>query len=415
MADSSTFGGSAVVVFSQIAAAPQAMLSAAAAKTGALVPLAGVLLTIAFLSELATSVYQWWLAGSMDKLLGSLFRLAIIVAIPLAALASWSSASSLIPRYLQTTIAKELSGSNPLELIQKLIGVVDKFERQVFDAASKDVTQAPPGKPTTTVEVDINGNPTGSATVYQTPVGIGALTFIGERLINYMTAAVATILFMFLVGLPMMILSFVLLANLFGFQILAYVGMIVGPIMIVWLPWQPLSWLFMSWIKYMIVAGLSYAIAMLLGSIAQAGATALTTSLLLSFDMREGFLGLILALMPMFLALGATLLFMAWMVHKSEDIAQALISGGGGGGGGFMAIVQRSFNKSGGGKGGGKDKPAGGKDKPGGDKPGSDKPGGDKPGGDKAPSGAYASGQAAAASMNYVMQGAKNMAESFKE
>jgi hypothetical protein len=46
-------------------------------------------------------------------------------------------------------------------------------------------------------------------------------------------------------------------------------------------------------------------------------------------------------LLPLSIAAGVSLLFMAFLINKSEDIAKALISGGGAGSTGFIGAIQR--------------------------------------------------------------------------
>lgn len=363
--------------FLNIASAPESMLNAARGKVGALVGPAQVLLALATLAEATTIAYAWFLSGSVEKMLSGFFRLAIMVAVPLAALgtvggsSNWGAASAVIPSYFQGEIASAVSGgTEPLTVITKLTGLVDKFGRQMLEQIIDKKPPAPPppapDKPAPAVapEVLIGAGEFGALSSVGTAStggtfgnvvrSVGNVTLLAipnliEKTNKVLIVIVAYALFLVLVTIPAIILSFVLLANLFGAQILAYVGAIFGPLMIAFLPWQPMSWLFMNWVRYMIITGVSYAIALLLASIAAEGTSTMVDKFIAALDVGGGqvidFAGILVFYLPMFFATGATLLFMAWLVHKCEDIASALIGGGGAGGGGFIAIASRTLQQ----------------------------------------------------------------------
>jgi len=164
--------------------------------------------------------------------------------------------------------------------------------------------------------------------------------------------ALAVLIFVVLVGVPAVLFAGILLATLFGTQIVTYIGVAVGPLMICFLPWQPAAWLAQSWLKFMITAGLTYVVAMTLAFICKAGAASVTAAMTLALsvpDTELQDLGVIAVILPLAATLGTTILFMAWLMHKSEDIAQAIVSGGASSSGGsFIAVLSRNISKMGG-------------------------------------------------------------------
>lgn len=329
--------------FANLADAPNSMITAAQGMGSSLVGLGMVFLTMAFLAELTTATYSWWLGGDAASFLSRVFRLAIITAIPLAALQSWSSASGFIPTFLQGDVTKSVAGGvNPMSMLQAITRIIDIFWRDMLTQLENFKPDVAPGA---------SGWLDQASNAISSTLGAPIQAFL-----SIVAKIFAFVIFIILVGIPAVIFGAVLLATVYGSQIVGLIGVIFGPILICWLPWQPMSWLFQNWIKFMMKTGLTYAVAMVIATICKTGATAVTANITGGASGDVGPLGVVAMILPLCFALGVTLLFMSYILHKSEDIASSLIDGGSPGMGGTVSSIVRNMRQVSGSKGGNSNK-----------------------------------------------------------
>jgi hypothetical protein len=332
--------------FHMLASAPEAMLNAAMGKTGSLLRIGNILLTIAFLAELATLAFGYWMKGSLGDMLGGFLRLSVITAVPLAMLNEWQSAGTLISRLFQHDIAGAFGGTTPMDMIDTVLRVVDDFWK---DLSAQMLVVKHEATPTQTGHSFMDK---------VRAVGDALTPDVLSGLVSMIAKLLAAIVFIIFVAIPAAIFALVMLITLYGTQLLTVVGVCFGPIMICWLPWKPMSWTFMSWVKHMIQMGVTYAVAVLIASIASVGITTVGASLHNTGDGISGILGVYTLVLPACLMLGVMLLYMAHLVNQSNHIASGIVGGGGsghGGGSGLVVAAAMAASKL---KGGGKGKPS---------------------------------------------------------
>lgn len=162
----------------------------------------------------------------------------------------------------------------------------------------------------------------------------------------YVSLAIAILIII----IPLTAFSALLLGVLFGNALIMKIGIIFGPLAIAFIPYAPMSWLAMSWLRFMITTGLTLAIAYLVTSILATAMLPVFQTLLKTGVNSQG-IGLATIFMGASIAL--ILVFGCILLLKVDDIAQGLVGGGGAGGGGAIAgAALRSLKaRAGGGKG----------------------------------------------------------------
>jgi hypothetical protein len=322
--------------FEKLALVITTLITAAESKSGDLLPMGRILLTVAVTLELVTILYESFLKGDIPELIGRLFRLSIILSFPLMALANWSSAGTLIPRFFMNNVSAAVGADDPMKVVNKLFRSVEKDWRALgknllggSDAAEVNTDPSAVYDPVTglcTMNCDAKPKPSESSS-YSTSV---VTTIKGYILFIPMTVA-----FFIYIGIPMLILVLFFLATVYGVHLVIAVGVIFGPILICWLPWKPLSHLAENWIKFMMTQGLTYAVAICLATITMLGVDKLTES-----TQVTGIGDYIVNFIPYCLISCAMILFMAWLQSRADNIADALMNGKSESGGGFASVAQ---------------------------------------------------------------------------
>lgn len=288
-------------------------LEASTEFSGAFVDLGKKLLAVAFTIELMMMMFQYWIKGGANDLVAKFVRLLIVTSIPLMALHTWPELPNLLANFFEREMAGILTGSHgsTSDLVKKTI-------QDMFSAAYGMGDNAPPA----------NQGDDGWVV----------------RALMHMFAYV--VLF-----LPLIIVSLALLFALYGPQFMIAIGIILGPVLVAWLPMESMSNLATKWLNYMVTMGISFMVGMTLAAIMIRGITNFTSVV----EAQDTALGASLAgaigLLPTIVAL----LFLAYMLFKIEQIGAALVGGPSiGGGGGFMAMAAASIMRAGKGGGGGK-------------------------------------------------------------
>lgn len=327
---------------------PDEMLRSATALGSVLVGEGMLLLTYAFLATLAISLYRNLIvARGIEELMSDLVRAAVLGSITLALLNNWDGVSQAIPNWVRDSIINRLSPNNqPHNVIGQFIGIFGEMFREM------------------TAWVGTGARPCGEA-----QSGIFAqlsslwnsltLTNIIDVIMMYMSLALAILI----ISIPLALFSGIMMAVLFGNALIIKIAIIFGPVMIAWIPFAPMAWLAMSWLRFMLITTVTLAIAYLIAGLL-AGSILPVFRTLLGTAVNASGIGLPTIFMGVTIAI--VLLFGAWMLSKADDIASGLIGGGGASNGGsFIHSMSRSVQRV----------SLGGKGTPGGGKPDGARPG----------------------------------------
>ncbi len=289
----------------------QVLVDAAVDMQDGLVPTGQKLLGVALTLTVLNDVYQWWIKGDATELLAKGVRLFVITSIPaslLLAPGAWVSANQTLVGFFQHGVTQALGAASGANLGDVIKGTI----KSIVDA----VNVAQPASATTFSWL----NP-GSwfAAAAETFSSLGGL-FIELVLKVIVFIGVAAMM------LGMLVAGYVPLVSL-------QIGVIVGPILIAWLPFEPMANYAHTWLKFMIVNAMTIVVATILLLMTQAAVGSITGVLsdMLADGAVAGGLG---AFASTFTVL-AVLLFVAYMLFQADDIAGGLI-GHSSVGGGFM-------------------------------------------------------------------------------
>jgi hypothetical protein len=134
-----------------------------------------------------------------------------------------------------------------------------------------------------------------------------------------------------------------MLAVLFGNALIMKIAIIFGPVMIAWIPFSPMAWLAMSWLRFMLITAVTVAIAYLIAGLLASSMLPVFRTLL---NTGVNATGIGYATIWMGASIALVLLFGAWMLTKADDIASGLIGGGGASSGAtFVSSLSRTIQQ----------------------------------------------------------------------
>lgn len=373
------------------------LLSAAAGLNSSFVSLGLGILAVSFLLEAVGLVLNYWLRGGAQEVIARGLRLLIITSIPLAALGSWPQMSGYITNFFQRDMTAPIGiGGSGVQSISNAANGLFNAMTAVGNALKGAGSDTPPpasgatGTPLKSLPVCNQNNPgqgncvsgtqvmgpngqtlptcnahtglancvSSSGIVYgasgataTAPQAVAAQnndSFFGlGRMIKDLVISVVVGV---IIGIPALILSLAGIFALYGPLLMLAIGVIVGPILIAWLPWEPMSNFATTWLKYMITMGVSFVVGLVMMKISTNIITQLANTI--ANNMAAGNDSILGAIAGMFVVASA-MLFMAFMMLKTEHIGAALVGGPSvGGGGAFGGMLINSALRMG--RGGGK-------------------------------------------------------------
>lgn len=325
---------------------PDEVLKQADSLATALIGSSMILLSFSFLATVVISGYRNLLGGNgIEALITDLTRAVILAVIALALINNWSAASQVIPSWFKTDVISKLTtASDPASSITQFYAVFGDMFRGMTDWIETGA------KPCADADSGI------FASLQKLFDTLTLKTLIDViRLYLFLTLAILIIL------IPLTIFSAQLLFVLFGNALILKIGIIFGPLALAFMPFAPMAWLAMSWLRFMITTALTLAIAYLVAGILAASMLPVFQTMLRTAVNSEG---LSVATLLMGASIALILFFGIFLLSKVDDIASSLVSGGGGGGGGgaiagaamgaaMRGMRMRPGGASGGGKGGG--------------------------------------------------------------
>lgn len=378
------------------------MFNAAEGLSGNLVSMGRTILELSVTLTIINEVLQYWVGGGAQQLIGKMIRLAIITSIPAAVLApsagpmqwgQWGPMNGSLVNFFTNEIAGKIAGSSvaagdPLTTVENAVtamfaafpSITHNEQAAGQNSSGSATTAAAPGSPAT-IAMPSGGCPSGYA-----PSNGGRLCSLANSspsgntpseststwyAISHLGQTIATLLAELILLVPTTILSVALIFCLYGPLLMLLIGVILGPVLIAWLPFEPMSFLATGWLRYMISMGMACVVGILLATIG--------TSALQEFSnvlATPNITGDLWAYLGGIMATVVGMLFLAHIMFKVEHIAAALVSGPGvGGGASFLAFAAGRASRMVGGK------------KPGGDSQKSNQGQGDAGGGAGVPQG----------------------------
>lgn len=322
---------------------PDQMLRSATALGSALVGEGMLLLTYAFLATVAISLYRNLIvARGLEELLFDVVRACILGSITLALLNNWGSVSQILPNWINNSVISKLTtGNEPASVIGQFYAVFAEMFREM------------------TAWIQTGAKPCGDA-----QGGILASlqslwdTITLKTIMDVIWMYVALGLAILIIIVPLTLFSAIMLAVLFGNALIMKIAIIFGPVMIAWIPFAPMAWLAMSWLRFMLITAVTVAIAYLIAGLLASSMLPVFRTLL---NTGVNATGIGYATIWMGASIALVLLFGSWMLTKADDIASGLIGGGGASSGAtFVSSLSRTVqqikmaSKGGGGGGGGR-------------------------------------------------------------
>lgn len=307
---------------------PDQMLRSATALGSALVGEGMLLLTYAFLATLAISLYRNLIVSrGLEELLFDVVRACILGSITLALLNNWGSVSQILPNWINgSVIARLTTGGDPATVIGQFYAVFAEMFREM------------------TAWIQTGAKPCGDA-----QGGILAAlqnifdTITLKTFMDVIWMYVALALAVLIIIIPLTLFSAIMLAVLFGNALIMKIAIIFGPVMIAWIPFAPMAWLAMSWLRFMLITAVTVAIAYLIAGLLASSMLPVFRTLL---NTGVNASGIGLATIWMGASIALVLLFGAWMLTKADDIASGLIGGGGASSGAtFVSSLSRTIQQ----------------------------------------------------------------------
>lgn len=282
----------------------QPIFDAAKTYTSSLVEAGKAFLGLAVLIELVNLIIQFWVKGGANDLIAKLVRLAIVTSIPLAMLVTWPVLPNTLIDFFEKHVSSVFSGVSGDAASQ-----VSTSINHVFRAVWGMSTAVGPA------------NTSGADHWYSLPS---------------VTRAMAHMLIYVVLFIPVLLLVIAMLFAMYGPMLMLYIGVIFGPILVAWLPFEPMSNLATKWLNYMITMGLSFAIGIGMASMMTTALGAFSTAVEQAGGAGDTVMATLAGLLPMV----AGIAFIGYMMLKIEHIAAALVGGPSvGGGAGFFGMA----------------------------------------------------------------------------
>lgn len=283
--------------------------------SGALVPLGKTFLALSVVMSFAYAVYDWWLGGVSDAL-ARLTRAGLILIIPLTLLFGWSGYMKTFTEFFSKEltapiVAVDGSGSGP----EAVKNAITKLSQSMFPNTRK-------------VDERSAWEKVRDFIVSEESIGGAVLSSLTAAFFELILFAIA------------LVVSLALVFALYGPLLALQLGVIFGPLLLSWMPFQPLSHLSRSWFTFMLSQGFALVVGV---TIAVLGAGVISDysdqMLAMASDPSLPWYAEIGAQFGGFMASTAVIVFVGFMLFRADDIAAAMIGGGGASMGGVGAAV----------------------------------------------------------------------------
>lgn len=281
------------------------------------IPIALKLLALSFTLAILFAVYQWWM-GEVGGALARITRAGLILIIPLTLLYgdNWRQTTDAATNFFSAGLTQPILGTSGATSGPEAIATtVTKLSRSMFPNAR---------------------NPDERTTLEKVKAFINSDESLGSMVFSGLTQAILELL-LFLLAL---LLSVALIFALYGPLLALHLGVIFGPLLIAWMPFNPMSHLARNWLQFMLSQGFALVVGITIAMLAVNSIEAFTDTM--AAMARESALPIhqeIAGKIGGFMASAAVIVFTAVMLFRADDIAAAMIGGGGAGAGGVGAVV----------------------------------------------------------------------------
>lgn len=294
------------------------LIETAGGMGGTFIPIGRVLLALSVVLALLFAVYDWWM-GAVSGAVSRAVRASIILTIPLFLLSgdNWTGSmktfSNFFASELTAPVLKSAGHSNGPEAIKETITRISKSMFPNARAAEDNRSTWEKVREFLVSEQTIGG------------AVFSALTEAFFELLLFVISAVLVV---------------ALIVALFGPLLALQLGVIFGPLLLAWMPFQPLSHLTRNWFQFMLTQGFALVVGVTMAVIAAASIEAYTNSMM-AMGSAPGlpWYEELAAKLGGFMASSAVILFVAFMLFRADDIAAAMLGGGGAGTGGVGAVI----------------------------------------------------------------------------
>lgn len=255
----------------------------------ALIPTGKTFLSLAIIITLINEVYQFWIRGDAQELVSRMFRLFVIASIPFTLLmvpGNWGTINETIVSFFREGVVgaiADVSGRVPSETIKETL-------EKIVNA----VNVSPPTREVGWIETIIQFG------TFLSQFALKMLVYLGIAL---MAAAMLVAAYVPLVALQ--------------------VGIIIGPLLVAWLPFEPMSDLARNWLKFMITNAMTFVVSVTLLAMT-AGVIEKTTATVSDMFQDNAFVGGV-GHVAAVLIIATIMLFIAYVLFQADEIAGGLI------------------------------------------------------------------------------------------
>lgn len=300
------------------------LLQASQTYGDALVPLGRKLLSLALVLTLLNAAYMWW-AGAVSGAMASALRGLLIFSIPFFLLNgnNWTAATGSLANFFQVEVTQPLlakgGGAGAGGGADLVKGMISKIGNSIWPEEKNSAGEKSGWDKTK----EFLSNPVNS---------------LGSSLFSSLTDFLLRVL-LTVVGMGLIV---AMLLALYSPLLMLQIGIILGPILICWLPFQPLADLSRQWFKFMVTSGMSLVVGVLLVLIVSTSIDSFVLSM--QGVGNDPDLPLVLELAAKiggFLSAAGVMIFIAVMLFKADEIASALVGGATAGGNVGSAIINK--------------------------------------------------------------------------
>lgn len=291
------------------------LVSGASKYHMALVPTGRTFLGVAITLTLLNDWYQFWIKGDAQEMVARMFRLFVVASIPITIMAAgnnWDTFNNKLVSFFQSGVTNEItkagggSASDTISgTLQKMVDAVSVKPKPPQDSGGFDILDPDTWVPSIG---DSISNAFSTMGVFITELVLKLIVWIGIALM----------------ALGMIVAGYIPLVAL-------QVGVILGPLLVAWLPFEPMANYAHTWLKFMIVNAITFVVAITLLTIAAGTISSISGIVTSMFEDGAGLAGYMAGV---FITL-AVMIFIAYMLFQSDDIAGGLI-GHSSVGGGYM-------------------------------------------------------------------------------
>lgn len=303
----------------------QPMVDAAVSKTAVFVPMGRTFLALAVTITAMFAVYEWW-TGNHHGSIARVTRALLVLSIPVTLLYgdNYSTTMDTVRNFFASEMTQPLMGGGGQgggpEVLRNTINTLTTSMFPEMQAAAPAA----------------DGSGGVVAAVKSVWANITSPIDALFRLNVTVRQMIYNVLLMVVAGFVSLALIFALYGPLFALQI----GIIIGPLLIAWLPSPQFSHLAKSWFQFILTQGFTLVIAVAMAVIGSAAIDVFATQmhgLAAGGVDSSGFIEAAIVQAGGFVASLAVLVFVGLMLFKADNIASAIIGGGHAGGSGIAA------------------------------------------------------------------------------